>query len=94
MHRKVAALVGTDTLALGSNGSHIKPYEGDARGIPPMAAFGDGYRHHVTGLVHDERGFPTQNSLEIEAFQRRLFLCLGHTQVAGLTNLLFSLPNS
>ncbi len=49
-----------------------KPYEGDARGIPPMAAFGDGYRHHVTGLVHDERGFPTQNSHEIEAFHRRL----------------------
>jgi 2-oxoglutarate ferredoxin oxidoreductase subunit alpha len=48
------------------------PYEGDTRGIPAMAAFGDGYRHHVTGLIHDKHGFPTQNSDEIEAFQMRL----------------------
>ena len=38
-----------------------------------MAAFGDGYRHHVTGLTHDERGFPTQRSDEIDALMRRLF---------------------
>lgn len=47
------------------------PYEGDARGVPPMASFGDGYRHHVTGLIHDKRGYPTQNSSEIEAFHLR-----------------------
>jgi len=49
------------------------PYEDNSRGVPPMAAFGDGYRHHVTGLVHDPRGFPTQRPEEIEAFLRRLF---------------------
>jgi len=49
------------------------PYEGDSRGVPTMAAFGEGYRHHVTGLVHDVRGFPTQRSDEIEAFISRLF---------------------
>lgn len=49
-----------------------KPYEGDARGVPPMASFGDGYRHHVTGLIHDNSGYPTQNSHEIEAFHLRL----------------------
>jgi len=38
-----------------------------------MAAFGDGYRYHVTGLVHDVRGFPTQRPDEIDAFMRRLF---------------------
>lgn len=48
------------------------PYEGDARGVPPMASFGDGYRHHVTGLIHDHNGYPTQNSHEIEAFHLRL----------------------
>lgn len=26
--------------------------------VPPMAAFGDGYRFNVTGLIHDETGFP------------------------------------
>jgi 2-oxoglutarate ferredoxin oxidoreductase subunit alpha len=49
-----------------------KPYEGDNRGVPPMVAFGEGYRHHVTGLVHDEKGYPTQNSNEIDLFIRRL----------------------
>lgn len=49
-----------------------KPYEGDNRGVPHMAAFGDGYRHHVTGLVHDEFGFPTQKPNEVRHFQTRL----------------------
>ena len=31
-------------------------------GVPPLPAFGDGYRFHVTGLTHDERGFPTNDS--------------------------------
>jgi 2-oxoglutarate ferredoxin oxidoreductase subunit alpha len=37
-----------------------------------MAAFGDGYRHHVTGLIHDVMGFPTQQPKEIEDFHRRM----------------------
>ncbi|UCD86545.1 MAG: 2-oxoacid:acceptor oxidoreductase subunit alpha [Desulfobacterales bacterium] len=49
------------------------PYEGNSRGVPTMAAFGEGYRHHVTGLVHDVRGFPTQRADEIQAFISRLF---------------------
>jgi len=49
-----------------------KPYEGDNRGVPAMAAFGDGYRHHVTGLIHDDLGFPTEKPNEILSFQQRL----------------------
>jgi len=49
------------------------PYEDNSPGVPPMAAFGQGYRYHVTGLVHDERGFPTQRPEEIEPFLLRLF---------------------
>lgn len=49
------------------------PYAENSRGVPPMSAFGDGFRHHVTGLVHDVRGFPTQTPHEIDAFIRRLF---------------------
>lgn len=48
------------------------PYEGDARGVPPMASFGDGYRHHVTGLLHDKKGYPTTSSAEIESFHLRM----------------------
>ena len=30
--------------------------------VPPMPAFGDGYRYNITGLIHDETGFPTNNN--------------------------------
>ena len=29
------------------------PYENVPTGVPPMADMGSGYRHHVTGLLHD-----------------------------------------
>ena len=48
-----------------------KPYENSSRGVPPMSAMGDGYRHHITGLMHDEYGFPTTRPDEIETFIRR-----------------------
>ena len=36
-----------------------KPYHDvDADGVPPMATFGTGYHWHVTGLIHNETGFP------------------------------------
>lgn len=34
--------------------------EGDI--VPKMAGFGDGYRYHVTGLFHDETGFPSNST--------------------------------
>jgi 2-oxoglutarate ferredoxin oxidoreductase subunit alpha len=37
-----------------------------------MASFGTGYRFHVTGLVHDETGFPTNDPAEIDRLLRRL----------------------
>lgn len=37
-------------------------YKPDEDMIPPMANFGEGYRYHVTGLTHDETGFPTNNN--------------------------------
>ncbi len=48
------------------------PYENNARGVPAMASFGSGYRYHVTGLIHDVRGFPTSRPDEIEPFMHRL----------------------
>jgi 2-oxoglutarate ferredoxin oxidoreductase subunit alpha len=49
------------------------PYEDNSRGVPPMSVFGDGYRYHVTGLIHDVRGFPTERRDEITAFLNRIF---------------------
>lgn len=48
------------------------PFETQGRLIPPMSTFGDGYRYHVTGLIHDVRGFPTMRADEVAAFQNRL----------------------
>jgi 2-oxoglutarate/2-oxoacid ferredoxin oxidoreductase subunit alpha len=36
---------------------------GDGNGyVSPMVAAGEGYRIHVTGLTHDERGYPAMNA--------------------------------
>ena len=38
-----------------------------------MANFGEGYRYHITGLTHDEMGFPTSKTSEIKVCIERLF---------------------
>ena len=38
------------------------PYHADSSLVPPMAKAGDGHRFHVTGLTHDERGYPAMNA--------------------------------
>lgn len=40
--------------------------------VPPMPAFGDGYRFHVTGLTHDDRGFPTNDPEKAEQLLGRI----------------------
>lgn len=55
------------------NPDDFMPYKPDiSDDIPPMASFGDGYRWHVTGLTHDEWGFPTDEPSEIETKIKRL----------------------
>jgi 2-oxoglutarate ferredoxin oxidoreductase subunit alpha len=44
----------------------------DEDDIPPMAAFGDGYHWHVTGLTSNDWGFPTNNAPEINKKMSRL----------------------
>jgi 2-oxoglutarate/2-oxoacid ferredoxin oxidoreductase subunit alpha len=36
-----------------------RPYAFDGKTVAPMTKAGDGHRFHVTGLTHDERGYPT-----------------------------------
>jgi 2-oxoglutarate ferredoxin oxidoreductase subunit alpha len=52
--------------------SEYLPYKNDESLIPEMANFGDGYRFHVTGLVHDETGFPTNDTAQIEKMLMRI----------------------
>jgi 2-oxoglutarate ferredoxin oxidoreductase subunit alpha len=37
----------------------FQPYAPDDDLVPPMPVAGQGYRFHVTGLTHDERGYPS-----------------------------------
>ncbi len=49
-----------------------RPYETDDSLIPALAPFGQGYRYHVTGLIHDETGFPSNNPKIIEGLLKRI----------------------
>jgi 2-oxoglutarate ferredoxin oxidoreductase subunit alpha len=51
-----------------------KPYEDFPTDVPAMAPFGQGYRYHITGLYHDERGYPTDRTDEIQPWLRRMQL--------------------
>ena len=48
----------------------------DGSKVPAMADFGSGYRWHMTGLVHDETGFPKGTPAATKNSQDRLHLKL------------------
>ncbi len=48
------------------------PYQPSDNLVPPMAIAGEGYRFHVTGLTHDERGYPIMTAEAQEPLGRRL----------------------
>jgi 2-oxoglutarate ferredoxin oxidoreductase subunit alpha len=52
--------------------SAYKAFSNESGDVPPMANFGTGYRYHITGLFHDEVGFPTQRLDEIEPWLERV----------------------
>ncbi len=62
--------------------NRIKPQEGDdsykayrveeKEIVPRMAAFGEGFHFHVTGLMHDEFGFPTNDTDTSDKLIRRI----------------------
>jgi len=39
------------------------PFHPDADGVAPMATAGMGYRMHISGLTHDERGYPAMDEV-------------------------------
>ncbi|RJQ08733.1 MAG: 2-oxoacid:acceptor oxidoreductase subunit alpha [Bacillota bacterium] len=50
----------------------FRPYLPGPDDVPPMAPFGQGYRYHVTGLHHDERGYPVHDGAVAGELGRRL----------------------
>jgi 2-oxoglutarate/2-oxoacid ferredoxin oxidoreductase subunit alpha len=48
-----------------------KPYDTSFGDVPPLAAFGSGYRFHVTGLNKMQDGFPTTKAAIVQAEEER-----------------------
>ena len=48
------------------------PYKAESDGIAPLASFGSGYHFHVTGLNHDEKGFPSNSPKVMDKLIKRL----------------------
>lgn len=48
-----------------------KPFDTSFGDVPPLAAFGSGYRFHVTGLNKAADGFPTTKASLVDDEQRR-----------------------
>ncbi len=49
-----------------------KAYQTDDSLVPEMIKAGDGYHVHITGLTHDERGYPAMNPVAQEKMMKRL----------------------
>lgn len=48
------------------------PYDSKKGLVTPMAVAGEGYRFHVTGLTHDDRGYPAMSAEAQDKLIRRL----------------------
>jgi 2-oxoglutarate ferredoxin oxidoreductase subunit alpha len=52
--------------------AEYQPFKPGPDGVPEMVKAGNGYRIHVTGLTHDEQGYPAMNWRAQEKLVRRL----------------------
>ncbi len=50
----------------------FKPFATNHGDVPPFAPYGKGYRYNITGLIHDEAGFPTTRTDEVVSLLDRL----------------------
>ena len=55
-----------------SRAEGYEPYAPDEDFVPNVANFGEGYHVHVTGLIHDETGFPVGSPKITEESIRRM----------------------
>ncbi len=49
-----------------------KPFDLSKGKVPPLANFGSGYKFHITGLIHDETGFPKDDSSNTQILINRI----------------------
>jgi len=50
----------------------FRPFEPGPNGVAPMALAGEGYNIHVTGLTHDEKGYPVMTVETQDEMMKRL----------------------
>ncbi|MBA3027236.1 MAG: 2-oxoacid:acceptor oxidoreductase subunit alpha [Desulfobacteraceae bacterium] len=50
----------------------FKPYQPGPNGVAPMPAAGQGYKVHITGLTHDEKGYPVMTVETQEQMMERI----------------------
>ena len=50
----------------------VKPFAAGPDGVPAVPDFGTGYRYHVTGLFHDDTGFPSTGAPMLQLATERL----------------------
>ncbi len=60
-----------DRAAPQDSPAEYKPYDSSKGDVPPLAAFGSGYKFHVTGLNKAADGFPTTKAELVDAEERR-----------------------
>ena len=60
-----------------------QPYAVGEDLVPDVARFGDGYHIHVTGLLHDETGFPSPSSAMAVRRARHTRRCVRHAPMAS-----------
>ncbi|WP_136525930.1 2-oxoacid:acceptor oxidoreductase subunit alpha [Geomonas ferrireducens] len=51
--------------------AEYKPYDTSFGDVPPLAAYGSGYKFHVTGLNKAQDGFPTTKAALVQAEEER-----------------------
>ncbi|HHS51139.1 MAG TPA: 2-oxoacid:acceptor oxidoreductase subunit alpha [candidate division Zixibacteria bacterium] len=49
-----------------------KPHDITPDLVSEFVAYGEGYRHNITGLTHDEQGFPTSKPAEVQKMLKKL----------------------
>ena len=64
--------VGRKGPAHGPGDEIFLSYKPDEDLVPPIAHAGEGYKVHMTGLTHDERGYPALNAVTHDALVNRL----------------------
>ncbi len=72
LHEPTPEELGRRTAPRAAFSPTFLPYEPDENGVAMLPDFGRGYRFHVTGLMHDERGYPTSDHVKVAELLERL----------------------